>query len=139
MKLLLDENLSRRVIPAILDAYPESSQIALLGMDAANDKQVWAYAQQNGYILVTQDSDFHEMSVLYGHPLNYRVWKYTLNTVDNAERRINAFVSTGAKLALTRLAARYAVTEREMLQRLIMDTEAELTDGMTDRKSADHP
>ncbi len=68
MKLLLDENLSRRVIPAILDAYPESSQIALLGMDAANDKQVWAYAQQNGYILVTQDSDFHEMSVLYGHP-----------------------------------------------------------------------
>jgi hypothetical protein len=51
---------------------------------------------------------------------------------DNGERRINTFVSTGAKLALTRLAARYAVTEREMLQRLIMDAERELTDGMTD-------
>ncbi len=68
MKLLLDENLSRRIIPVILDVYPESSQIALLGMDSADDRQVWAYAQQNGYMLVTQDSDFNEMSVLYGHP-----------------------------------------------------------------------
>lgn len=68
MKLLLDENLSRRIIPQILDIYPDSSQIALLGMDSANDRQVWAYAQQNGYMLVTQDSDFNEMSVLYGHP-----------------------------------------------------------------------
>ena len=68
MKLLLDENLSRRIIPMIQDAYPESSQIALLGMESANDKTVWAYAQQQGFILVTQDSDFNEMSVLYGHP-----------------------------------------------------------------------
>jgi predicted nuclease of predicted toxin-antitoxin system len=68
MKLLLDENLSRRIIPMIQDAYPESSQIALLGMESANDKAVWAYAQQQGFILVTQDSDFNEMSVLYGHP-----------------------------------------------------------------------
>lgn len=68
MKLLLDENLSRRIIPVIEPVYPESSQIALLGMDSANDRQVWAYAQQNGFILVTQDSDFHEMSALYGHP-----------------------------------------------------------------------
>lgn len=68
MKLLLDENLSRRIIPHILDVYPDSSQIALLDMDSANDRQVWAYAQQNGYMLVTQDSDFNEMSVLYGHP-----------------------------------------------------------------------
>jgi hypothetical protein len=51
---------------------------------------------------------------------------------ENGERRINTFVSTGAKLALTRLAARYAVTEREMLQRLIVDAEAELTGPMTD-------
>ena len=68
MKLLLDENLSRRIIPMIQDAYPESSQIALEGMESANDKAVWAYAQQQGFILVTQDSDFNEMSVLYGHP-----------------------------------------------------------------------
>jgi predicted nuclease of predicted toxin-antitoxin system len=68
MKLLLDENLSRRVIPAIVDAYPESSQIALLGMESVADGGVWEYARREGYILVTQDSDFHDLSALYGHP-----------------------------------------------------------------------
>lgn len=68
MKLLLDENLSRRVIPAIVDAYPESSQIALLGMESVADGEIWEYARREGYILVTQDSDFHDLSALYGHP-----------------------------------------------------------------------
>ena len=68
MKLLLDENLSRRVIPAIVDAYPESSQIALLGMESVADGGIWEYARREGYILVTQDSDFHDLSALYGHP-----------------------------------------------------------------------
>ncbi len=68
MKLLLDENLSRRIIPAIQDTYPESSQIALLGLQSAADGDVWAYARQGGYILVTKDSDFNDLSALYGHP-----------------------------------------------------------------------
>jgi predicted nuclease of predicted toxin-antitoxin system len=68
MKLLLDENLSRRIIPAIVDVYPESSQIALLGMESAADGEIWAYARQENYLLVTQDSDFHDLSALYGHP-----------------------------------------------------------------------
>jgi predicted nuclease of predicted toxin-antitoxin system len=68
MKLLLDENLSRRIIPLILDAYPESTQVALLGMDAYSDVQLWAFARDNGYILVTKDSDFNDLSTLYGYP-----------------------------------------------------------------------
>lgn len=68
MRLLLDENLSRRIIPVIVAAYPESSQIALLGMESADDRQVWEYAKQEGYILVTQDSDFYDLSALHGHP-----------------------------------------------------------------------
>ena len=38
MKLLLDENLSRRIVPALQDVYPDSSQIALLGLNEASDK-----------------------------------------------------------------------------------------------------
>ena len=44
MKLLLDENLSRRVVPFILDAYPESTQVALIGMEQADDQTIWEYA-----------------------------------------------------------------------------------------------
>ena len=62
MKLLLDENLSRRVVPFILEAYPESTQIALLGMEQADDQAVWAYAKQNGFVIVTRDSDYLDLS-----------------------------------------------------------------------------
>jgi hypothetical protein len=40
---------------------------------------------------------------------------------ENGERRINTWVSTGAALALTRLAQHHGVTQREMLERLIGD------------------
>ncbi|MFZ1385891.1 MAG: DUF5615 family PIN-like protein [Thiolinea sp.] len=68
MKLLLDENLSRRIIASIEPSYKGSTQIALLGMDGASDREVWQFARDNNYILVTQDSDFNDFSTLYGYP-----------------------------------------------------------------------
>jgi predicted nuclease of predicted toxin-antitoxin system len=41
MKLLLDENLSRRLVPFPLNDYPNSTQIALLSMEQASDREVW--------------------------------------------------------------------------------------------------
>jgi len=38
---------------------------------------------------------------------------------DNGERRINTWVTTGISLALGRLARRYGVTNREMLEKLV--------------------
>lgn len=35
---------------------------------AAPDRQVWAYASEHRYTLVSKDSDFHELSLLYGSP-----------------------------------------------------------------------
>lgn len=68
MKLLIDENLSRRVVPFILQDYPESSQISLLNMEHSSDKEIWDYAQKYGYTIVTKDADFLDMSLLYGQP-----------------------------------------------------------------------
>ena len=48
--------------------YPGSTQIALLGMERSTDREVWEYAKANGFVLVTKDSDFHELSVLLGAP-----------------------------------------------------------------------
>ena len=41
----------------------------------------------------------------------------------NGERRLNTWLSTGAKLALKRLAARYGVTEKDMLEKLVSDAD----------------
>jgi predicted nuclease of predicted toxin-antitoxin system len=37
MKLLLDENLSRRIVPFLQNAYPESMHVALLNLQGASD------------------------------------------------------------------------------------------------------
>ena len=68
MKLLLDENLSRRLVPFLLTAYPESTQVVLVGLEAADDARVWDYAKANDFVIVTQDADFEELSLVKGHP-----------------------------------------------------------------------
>ncbi|MEX2334752.1 MAG: DUF5615 family PIN-like protein, partial [Pseudohongiella sp.] len=68
MKLLLDQNLSRRIIPALCEMYPKSSQVQLLGMEGASDQAIWDYARSRDYAIVTLDADFQEYSLLRGRP-----------------------------------------------------------------------
>ena len=68
MKLLLDENLSRRLIPFLEHDFPGSSQVVLLGMESATDKEVWLRAKVDGYVVVTRDADFQELSLVWGSP-----------------------------------------------------------------------
>lgn len=73
MKLLLDENLSRRLVPFLQEAYPGTSQVALLGLQQADDATLWAYAQQHQFVIVSQDADFHERSLVFGAPPHF-IW-----------------------------------------------------------------
>lgn len=78
MKLLLDENLSRRLIPFLLNDYPGSSQVALLGMERAGDREIWEFAKQHDFTIVTRDSDYYDFSTLYGQPPK-TIWLRTGN------------------------------------------------------------
>jgi predicted nuclease of predicted toxin-antitoxin system len=68
VKLLLDENLSDRVVTQILDLYPGSAHIKSHGLSQAGDTQIWSFAQQDGFTIVSKDADFHQRSLLFGHP-----------------------------------------------------------------------
>jgi predicted nuclease of predicted toxin-antitoxin system len=68
MKLLLDENLSDRIIHRIGDLYPDSEHVKSLGLIETDDAVIWEYAKTNGFVIVSKDSDFHQRSLLYGHP-----------------------------------------------------------------------
>jgi predicted nuclease of predicted toxin-antitoxin system len=68
MKLLLDENLSRRIVPFIQDSYPGSTQVALIGLERVDDRLIRQYAIDNDYIITTKDADFYEMSLIHGQP-----------------------------------------------------------------------
>ena len=48
----------------------------------------------------------------------------------NGERRINTYVSTGSTLALERLARRYCVTKREMLEKLITEADSAIMSSL---------
>ena len=49
---------------------------------------------------------------------------------ENGERRVSAYVSTRAALALKRLANSYGVTKRELLEKLLVDEEEKVLKGL---------
>ncbi len=68
MKLLLDENLSRRLVPFLQHDYPGTNQVVLMGMESASDKEVWQKAKLEDFVIVTRDADFQELSLVWGQP-----------------------------------------------------------------------
>lgn len=68
MKLLLDENLSRRIVAALQHAYPGTTHVVAEGLSTATDAQVWAHALTTGCVMVSKDDDFTALSALHGHP-----------------------------------------------------------------------
>ncbi len=68
MRFLYDQNLSYRLAADLEDLYPDSLHVRDIGMKESDDSDIWNYAAQNGYIIVSKDSDFHQQSFMYGHP-----------------------------------------------------------------------
>lgn len=86
------------MLAALEAGYPGSEQVTRLGLDTADDKTIWQYARDHDYIVVTQDSDFHELATLYGAPPKI-IWLkcgnrprwYTEGLLVKHQARINAF------------------------------------------------
>jgi predicted nuclease of predicted toxin-antitoxin system len=68
MKLLLDQNLSPRLVGRLTDLYPDSTHVMQVGLDRSLDRDVWDYARQHDYMIVTKDVDFSEISLVQGFP-----------------------------------------------------------------------
>jgi predicted nuclease of predicted toxin-antitoxin system len=68
MKLLFDRNLSFKLPRLVPDLLPRSTQVGSIGLDTAEDSEIWEYAREHGYVMVTQDGDFSNLSALRGYP-----------------------------------------------------------------------
>jgi predicted nuclease of predicted toxin-antitoxin system len=68
VKLLLDENLSPRLIEQLSDLYPGSAHVHQCGLASTDDAAIWEFAKSNGFTIVSKDSDFQERSILSGSP-----------------------------------------------------------------------
>jgi len=67
-QLLFDQNLSPRLVDLLTDAYPGSVHVGAVGLERANDVEVWAFARREGLVLVSRDADFPELAAARGHP-----------------------------------------------------------------------
>jgi predicted nuclease of predicted toxin-antitoxin system len=68
MKLLLDHNLSYKLVGRLADLFPDSAHVRNVHLREADDRTVWEYARAHGFTIVSKDEDFHQLSFLYGAP-----------------------------------------------------------------------
>lgn len=58
MKLLLDQNLSPRLCEHLADLDITIVHVRSVGLEAADDSQVWDHAAQHEFMIITKDADF---------------------------------------------------------------------------------
>ena len=79
MKILFDQNISVRIVDRIKDIFPNCSQVRLEGLENATDLEIWNYARENDFSIVSFDADFYDLSVLRGQ-LPKIIWLRIGNT-----------------------------------------------------------
>jgi len=87
MKLLFDQNISFRIMRLLPDSFADCRHVRSVGLNNCNDNEVWQFAKQNGFTVVTFDADFFDISVLRNFPPKI-IWLRTgnLTTFEIAER-----------------------------------------------------
>lgn len=68
MNILLDQNISFRVVGLLAGEFKNVGQVKHLGLVDASDLAIWNYALKNDYTIATFDSDFIDLSHLKGTP-----------------------------------------------------------------------
>ena len=92
MKLLFDQNLSRKLVNRSADIFPDSSHVQFHDLAEKTDTEIWEFAKLNDFCIVTQDADFPERSRLYGSPPKV-VWLRCGNASTN---QVEALIRSGA-------------------------------------------
>jgi len=93
LKLLFDQNLSRKLVTRLADIFPDSSHVHFEGMTEADDSDIWEFAKVQEFCIVTQDADFAERSRLYGSPPKV-LW---LRCGNAPTSRVEAMLRSGAE------------------------------------------
>ena len=102
MKLLFDENLSRKLVVRLAELYPGSVHVAEVGLQEHPDRDIWEYAKQGGFLLVSTDSDFYELATTVGPPpkvIWLRRWAHPTRDTEELLRREAIRIAEFAEVA----------------------------------------
>ena len=68
MRFLFDQNISHKILDRLPDLCKESTSVKSEGLVNEPDRVIWEFARRNNFIVVTQDSDFNDLTSLHGFP-----------------------------------------------------------------------
>lgn len=68
MNLLLDQNISFRVVALLTDTFENVKHVKELKLTDSSDLDIWNYALKNEFTIITFDSDFIDLANLKGSP-----------------------------------------------------------------------
>jgi predicted nuclease of predicted toxin-antitoxin system len=68
MRLLFDQNISFRIIKKTHSFFTDCKHVSGCGLSDHEDAEIWQYAKNNNYAIVTFDSDFYDISIINGIP-----------------------------------------------------------------------
>ena len=73
MRLLLDENLSDKIVARITDLFPDCTHVKSVELTRADDAVIADWAKQHGFSVISKDTDFYQRSVALGSPPKF-IW-----------------------------------------------------------------
>lgn len=82
MKLLLDENISHKLVIRLQEFFPEIKHISDFQLNSIDDKVIFHFAKENDFAIVTFDEDYFTLSVLNSFPPKI-IWLRTGNLSTN--------------------------------------------------------
>lgn len=96
MRLLFDQNISFRVVRQLKATLPDVRSVWECGLFNADDYQIWEYARQHEYTVVTFDRDIPDIGSVKGFPPKI-IWLRTGNLRNQAvvllfESRADEFI-----------------------------------------------
>jgi len=90
VKLLFDENLSRKLVVRLAELYPDSAHVVEFGLLESPDRQIWELAKNRGFVIVSTDADFYELATTLGPPPKVvwlRRWMHPTRDAERVLRR----------------------------------------------------
>ena len=90
MNLLLDENLSPRLVERLASLFPGLVHVREAGVKQASDETIWQWAKNHNYTIVTADTDFTVLNGERGWPpkaIHLESCDFPLRTIEELIRQ----------------------------------------------------
>jgi predicted nuclease of predicted toxin-antitoxin system len=91
------QNISRRLPRRLADIYPDSQHVFEVSLSEADDAAIWEFAAENGFAIVSKDTDFQQRSLLFGSPPKFiwlRVGNCSTTDIESLLRRSSPIIHT---------------------------------------------